>query len=131
MISVSGLLSVDYRIVITTREGTLCILRKGWLEGRQIARFTYPASGLVLLPIDQTIVVVCMNNLLECYSKKGKKLWSVDLPSIAICMVPVTLSHLGLSLVCIALDGGIIQIYLQKNLVDQFTVPGNYESIRI
>lgn len=83
-----------------------------------------PAVGLAILPIDQTIIVVCMNNSLDCYSKKGKKLWSIELPAPAMCMVPVTLNHIGMTLVCVALHGGLVQLYSQKNLVDQFTISG-------
>ncbi|XP_059613859.1 Bardet-Biedl syndrome 1 protein [Phlebotomus argentipes] len=123
MISVSGHFDIDFRIVVSTREGGVSILRKSWLEGRQIIRLDHPTTGLAILPIDQTIVVVCMNNSLMCYSKKGKRLWSVTLPAHSICMVPVLLSHLGMTLVCVALFGGLVQLYLGKHLVDQFTAP--------
>ncbi|GAB0098228.1 Bardet-Biedl syndrome 1 [Sergentomyia squamirostris] len=121
MISVSGQFDIDFRIVVSTREGGVSILKKSWLEGRQIIRLDHPTTGLAILPIDQTIVVVCMNNSLMCYSKKGKRLWSLTLPAHSICMVPVMLAHLGLTLVCVALFGGLVQLYLGKNLVDQFT----------
>lgn len=123
LISSSGQFDVDFKIVVSTREGSLCLIRKTWLEGRQITKLEQPATGLALLPIDQTIVVVCMNSSLLCFSKKGKKLWSVRLPASAMCMVPVQLPHLGVTLVCVALKGGIVQLYSQKNLVDQFTMP--------
>lgn len=124
MISVTGQFDIDFRMVIASREGPLCILRKSWLEGRQIVKLDHPTIGLALLPIDQTIIVVCMNKSLECYSKKGKRLWAIELIESALCMVPVHLAHLGLTLVCVALRGGLVQLYLQKNLVDQFSVPG-------
>ncbi|EAT38940.1 AAEL009211-PA [Aedes aegypti] len=123
MISATGQYDVDFRLVISTREGYLCLLRKGWPVGQHIVKLEYPSAGLALLPIDQTIVVVCMNNYLLCYSKKGKKLWSVTLPQPAVCMTPVPLPHLGISLVCVALRGGLVQFYCQKKLVDQFYAP--------
>lgn len=113
-------------MVIASREGPLCMLQKGWLEGRQIVKIDYPIVGLALLPIDQTIIVVCMNNSLECYSKKGKRLWTVELMESALCMETVHLAHLGMTLVCVALRGGLVQLFLQKNLVDQFSVSGLY-----
>lgn len=128
MISVTGQFDIDFRMVIASREGHLCILRKNWLEGRQIVKLDHPTIGLTLLPIDQTIIVACINKTLECYSKKGKKLWSVKLVASAICMTPVHLSHLGMTLICIGLRGGLVQLYLQKNLVDQFSVPGIWQN---
>ncbi|XP_058066095.1 Bardet-Biedl syndrome 1 protein homolog [Anopheles bellator] len=123
LLSASGQYDIDYRVVIATREGSLCFLRKGWLAAQDIVKLEAPAAGLSLLPIDQTIVVVCMNRALGCYSKKGKKLWRVKLPHPAICMVPVCLPHLGINLVCVALQGGLVQFYSQKRLVDQFYAP--------
>lgn len=73
------------------------MLRKNWLEGREIVRLEHPATGMALLPIDQTIVV--LSNSLMCFSKKGKLLWSSNLPQDAICLTPVPLPHLGISLV--------------------------------
>lgn len=122
-----GQFDIDFRIIISTREGAVCILRKGWLEGKSIFRIDYPAVGLSLLPIDQTIIVVCMNNTLDCYSKKGKRLWGVILPASAVCMVSITLAHIGQTLVCVALYGGLVQIYSNKVVVDQFSVPGEVD----
>ncbi|XP_065093979.1 Bardet-Biedl syndrome 1 protein homolog [Ochlerotatus camptorhynchus] len=123
IISATGQYDIDFRLVIATREGSICLLKKGWLVGHHIVKLEHPTAGLALLPIDQTIVVVCMNNYLLCYSKKGKKLWSVTLPQPAVCMTPVPLPHLGISLVCVALRGGLVQFYCQKKLVDQFYAP--------
>jgi Bardet-Biedl syndrome 1 protein len=83
IISATGQYEIDFRIIIATREGYLCILRKTWVEGQLILKLEHPATGLALLPIDQTIVVVCMDKSLICYSKKGKKLWGVSLPASA------------------------------------------------
>ncbi|XP_053676967.1 Bardet-Biedl syndrome 1 protein homolog [Anopheles nili] len=129
MISASGQYDIDYRVVITTREGALYLLRKGWLTGQHIVKLEAPAAGLSLLPIDQTIVVVCMNRSLVCYSKKGKKLWTVKLPQPAVCMTPVCLPHLGINLVCVGLKGGLVQFYSQKKLVDQFYAPESVSAL--
>lgn len=94
------------------------------MEGRQIIKLDHPTVGLSLLPIEQTIIVVCMNRTLDCFSKKGKQLWSIGLSEPAMCMVPIILAHLSITLICVALRGGLVQLYLQRNLVDQFTVAG-------
>lgn len=124
LISVSGQYDYDFRIVVATRQGDVCMLRRGWLEGKTIFKIDHPAVGLSLLPIDQTIIVVCIDKTLDCFSKKGKRLWGVILPEPAICMVSITLSHVGQTLVCVALRGGLVQIYSNKVVVDQFSVSG-------
>lgn len=97
LISASGSFQSDFKIVIATREGSLCILRKNWLEGREIVKLSKPATAMCLLQIDQTIVV--LSNSLMCYSKKGKMLWSILMTELVLCMTPVSLPHLGVSLV--------------------------------
>lgn len=97
LISASGSYQNDFKIVIATREGSLCILRKNWLEGREIVKLERPATAMSLLQIDQTIVV--LSNSLMCYSKKGKMLWSMAMPEAVMCMTPVSLPHLGVSMV--------------------------------
>lgn len=123
LISANGQWDQDFTIVVATRQGHVSVLRKGWLEGKNVIRLDQPVTGIALLPIDQTIVFICMNRSLQCFSKKGKRLWSVKLSAPAICMTCITLSHLGLTLVCVALDGGKVQLYSAKKLVDEFTVP--------
>lgn len=120
----SGQYDYDFRIVVGTREGDVCMLRRGWLEGKSIFKTDNAAVGLSLLPIDQTIIVVCVDKTLDCYSKKGKRLWGVILPEPAVCMVSITLTHVGQTLVCVSLRGGLVQIYSNKVIVDQFNVPG-------
>lgn len=88
-----------------------------------------PLVGLCLLPIDQTIIVVCMNQSLDCYSKKGKKLWTVALPQPAMCMVPIGLEHLSQTLICVTLRGGSVQLYGQSVLVDQFMAPATVSAM--
>lgn len=97
LISASGSYQSDFKIVIATREGSICILRKNWLEGREIVKLERPATAMCLLQIDQTIVV--LSNSLMCYSKKGKMLWTMLMPETVMCMTPVALPHLGMSLV--------------------------------
>lgn len=98
------------------------MLRRGWIEGKQMLHMDRPAIGLSLLTTDQTNLVVCAEQSLDCYSKKGKRLWGVQLPDSAMCMDTITLSHVGQTLICVALRGGRVQIYLNKVVVDHFNV---------
>ncbi|KAG5673312.1 hypothetical protein PVAND_003372 [Polypedilum vanderplanki] len=120
LISASGSYQNDYKIIISTREGSICILRKNWLEGREIVKLERAATSMSLLQIDQTIVV--LSKSLMCYSKKGKMLWSLNMNDTVMCMCPVPLPHLGVSMICVALKNGLVQLYSQKNLIDQFQV---------
>lgn len=70
-----------------------------------------------------------MNQSLDCYSKKGKKLWTVSLPHPAMYMIPIGLEHLSQTLVCVALRGGSVQMYGQSILVDQFMAPSTVSTM--
>lgn len=129
MLAVNGCFETDFCIAIATRYGSVYLLRKAASEGQEIFKPNYPLTGLVLLPIDQTIVVTSMDKKLLCYSKKGKQLYVVPLEEQAICMCMVNLTHLGLTLICVALREGLVQFYMQKYLVDEFQICGTVSSM--
>ncbi|XP_061397052.1 Bardet-Biedl syndrome 1 protein homolog [Musca vetustissima] len=129
MLAVNGCFETDFCIAIATRYGSVYLLRKTATEGQEIFKLSYPLTGLVLLPIDQTIVVSSMDKKLVCYSKKGKQLYMVPLAEQPICMTMINLNHLGLSLICVALEGGLVQFYMQKYLVDEFQIEGTVSSM--
>lgn len=58
-----------------------------------------------------------------CYSKRGKLLYQMQLEAQPVCILPLMLSHLGITLVAVALQGGIVKFFLQRYLVDEFVVP--------
>lgn len=122
LMAVSGQYDYEFRIALATREGSVCMLRRGWLEGKPMFHMDRPVIGLSLLPTDQTNLIICADQSLDCYSKKGKRLWGVNLPEAAVCMETITLTHVGQTLICVALRGGLVQIYLNKVVVDHFNV---------
>lgn len=129
MLAVNGCFETDFCIAIATRYGSVYLLRKSANEGQEIFKISFPLTGLVLLPIDQTIVVTSMDKKLLCYSKKGKQLYMVNLEEQPICMTMVNLTHLGLTLICVALQGGLVQFYMQKFLVDEFQLGATVSSM--
>lgn len=129
IIAVHGCYETDFFIAVATRYGSVYLLRKTVTEPQEIFKLSHPLTGLALLPIDQTIVVTSMDRKLLCYSKKGKQLYVVPLAEQAICMSMINLSHLGLTLICVALQGGCVQFYMQKYLVDEFKVQGTVSAM--
>lgn len=120
LVSANGSYQNDFRIIISTRENSVCILRKNWYEGREIIKLEKPATSLSLLPIDQTISVISAEKLLA-YSKKGKLLWFVELNERVYSMTPLSLQHLSISMVCVGLQNSI-KIFSKKTLVDEIMV---------
>lgn len=129
VLAVHGTFETDFCIIIATRYGSVYLLRKACPDGQEIFKLSQPMTGLVLLPIDQTIVVAAMNKRLLCYSKKGKQLYLIPLGKQPICLNSINLQHLGLTLICVALEGGLVQFYMQKYLVDEFETNGTVSSM--
>jgi len=122
LISVQGTFETDFCIVVATRNGGVYLLRKSQSEGQEIFKLGIPLTGLLLLPIDQTIIASTMDNRYLCYSKRGKLLYQVPMSDLPVCLLPLPLTHLGLTLVAIALRGGVVKFYLQRYLVDEFVL---------
>lgn len=122
LISVQGTFETDFCIVVATRNGGVYLLRKTQSEGQEIVKLGTPLTGLLLLPIDQTIIASTMDNRYLCYSKRGKLLYQVPLQDLPVCILPLPMTHLGLTVVAIALKGGVVKFYLQRYLVDEFTL---------
>lgn len=130
LISVHGTYETDFCIVVGTRNGGVYLLRKSSNEGQEIVKMTTPLTGLQLLPVDQTIVVTTMEQRLMCYSKRGKLLYQVPLEAQPVCILPLMLAHLGITLVAVALQGGTVKFFLQRYLVDAFEVPQTVAAMR-
>ncbi|EDV97757.1 Bardet-Biedl syndrome 1 protein homolog [Drosophila grimshawi] len=120
LISVHGTYETDFCIVIGTRNGGVYLLRKSSSEGQEIIKLSTPLTGLILLPVDQTIVITSMEPRYLCYSKRGKLLYQVQLDAAPVCILPLTLTHLGITLVAVAMQGGRVSFFLQRHVVDEF-----------
>ncbi|XP_053625882.1 Bardet-Biedl syndrome 1 protein isoform X2 [Plodia interpunctella] len=107
----TGLYSVDYRITIATREKCVCILKREWTEGRLLFATEEHIIAIEVMHADNTVMVICADNTMACYSKKGKKQWSLNLEHRPVAMTLVPVVHLGLTLVGVALASGHVQLY--------------------
>ncbi|XP_064544798.1 Bardet-Biedl syndrome 1 protein homolog [Drosophila montana] len=123
LISVHGTYETDFCIVVGTRNGGVYLLRKSSSEGQEIFKLSTPLTGLQLLPIDQTIVITTMEHRYLCCSKRGKLLYQMQLDAAPVCILPLMLTHLGITLVAVALQGGKVIFFLNRYQVDEFVVP--------
>lgn len=70
MVKSTGLFEVDFRIIIACRENTVCVLRRGWLEGKIIFQTTANIVDMLIIPGDNFIVVATDDKHLHCYTKR-------------------------------------------------------------
>lgn len=131
---------MEYRIVAACREGHVCVLRRGWLEGKSIIQLTTDIVDMVIKPGDNFIILATTDKMLHCYTKRvriftltfrlithyilqGQRLWSAKMINSVSCLSLVTLNHLSTHLVAVGLKGGSIHLYQGRHPVDYTSVP--------
>ncbi|XP_057671410.1 Bardet-Biedl syndrome 1 protein homolog isoform X2 [Diorhabda carinulata] len=121
-IKATGTFNVDFRIMIACRQGHICVLRRNWLEGKNIIQMNSNIVDFVILPEDNFIVVATTDKMINCFTKRGQRLWSVKLSQTITCLCLVQIGHIRVNLYGVGLDNGLIQLYQGRNIVDQTTV---------
>ncbi|XP_059061771.1 Bardet-Biedl syndrome 1 protein homolog [Achroia grisella] len=107
----TGLFNVDYRITIATREKSVCVLKREWPEGRLLFSTEEHIIAMEVLTSDNSIMVISTDHTMACYSKKGKKQWSMNLEHRPVAMTLIPVMHLGVTLTAVALASGHVHLY--------------------
>lgn len=114
ILSASGVYALGYRVAIITREGKILSVKDGELSSAKIEPESYPVD---LIRTTSTILVACMNNCINCYHPRGKKLYSLLTPSPVQCMEMLILQQSNSFATLVGLSNGEIRLYNEKNLV--------------
>lgn len=77
IISSIGLYDVEYKIIISCREGHICILMRGWLEGKLVVEFIDDIVDTVIIPRDNFIVAATRPNTLSCFTKRVSNIYKI------------------------------------------------------
>ncbi|CAH1155344.1 unnamed protein product [Phaedon cochleariae] len=123
MMRATGVLSLEFRILVACREGYICVLQRGWLEGKFIIQMTHNIADFVVIPDDNLIIVATTDKILNCFSKRGHKLWSLVMSNEIICLCLVPLPHIRMNVIAVGLKNGAIHLYQGRKCVDQINVP--------
>jgi len=114
-LSVSGLLDVDYRVMVAARNGVVYTVKNHELSTAVIELESQPC-GLLRTP--KTIIVGCMNNTVHSYHVKGKKNFSLYLPASVLCMELLSVQRQRMvKALIVALANGEVRVYNEKQLV--------------
>ncbi|XP_022090954.1 Bardet-Biedl syndrome 1 protein-like isoform X2 [Acanthaster planci] len=114
--SVSGLYDVEFRIIISCRDGNIYALKRGMKMAKHCVELNSQPVGLER--VGKNIVVGCMDQTLQCYTMKGKKLWTVYLPSSITTMSLMDHKQKGFKAVMVALDNCEVHFYREKYLIN-------------
>ncbi|KAK3932957.1 Bardet-Biedl syndrome 1 protein-like protein [Frankliniella fusca] len=118
VLSAFGLHAVEFRIIAACRDGSLRVARRGWTESKLLVQLPAQPVAMTVSPENASITIALMNQTLQCISKKGKLQWVVTLPAAACALCPIPLPHQSTTLIAVSLNGGLLQLYNGRQLVD-------------
>lgn len=70
MIRLLGTFEIEFRILVACRERYVTLLRRGWLEGKNVFQTTASIIDMILIPGDKFIVVAGSDKMMNCYTKR-------------------------------------------------------------
>lgn len=114
-LAINGLLDVDYRVVVAARNGYVYTVKNGELSSTVMELESQPVG---LIRTNKSVIVGCMNNTLVSYHIKGKKNYSLYLPSSILTMELLSVQRQRMvKAVIVALANGEVRVYNDKHLV--------------
>ncbi|XP_077996781.1 BBSome complex member BBS1-like [Glandiceps talaboti] len=117
--SVSGLYDVEFRIVVSCRDGHIYALKRGSKVAKPCVELGSQPVGLQR--VGKNIIVGCMDQTLQCYTLKGKKLWTVYLPANICSMGLMDHKQRGFKAVLVGLNNCDVHVYRDKYLVNNIS----------
>ncbi|CAN0407445.1 BBSome complex member BBS1 isoform X1 [Lampetra fluviatilis] len=115
-VDVSGLFDVEFRVVVACRNGNVYTLKRDSKKPRHCIELSSQPVGLVR--VNKNVVVGCMDESLQGYTQKGKRLWTVNLPAAITTMQLMDHKGRGFKAVLVAMVNSEVHIYRDKYLVN-------------
>ena len=126
--AVTGLHSVESRIVCACRDGHVYTIKNGALSGVPIELESLP-SGLAR--IDKNIVVACMSASIHTFHIKGKRVHSIYLPAPATSLEVLELTHArSVKALLAGLANGEVRLYNDKLLIASLQINEPLSALR-
>ena len=112
MLAVVGLKDVNYRVVVGCRDGNIYQVKNGQILGRKLELESGPVD---LLALSNSIIVGCMDRTVHSYTFKGRKNFSIHLPSnITSLETIVTRQHRTVECYAVGLAGNEVRVFNGK-----------------
>lgn len=117
LLSIAGVYEVDYKIYVSCRDGNIYSVRRGNKSAKICIQTGSHAVGIEKQ--GKNILVGAMDDSLSCYTSRGKKLWSLQLPSVITVMESFEIKTKGIKGVLLGLKNGEVRLYKEKTLVNK------------
>jgi len=108
----TGVIDVEWRSVVACRDGKVFQLKNGEVQSTVI-ELEHQCVGL--LRNQKSILIGCMNNTIHNYQMKGRKSYSIFLPSSILAMVPMKTSKKLQTIFTVALANNEVRVYNEKH----------------
>jgi Bardet-Biedl syndrome 1 protein len=117
LLCATGLLDVEYRILVACRNSSIYTIKNGELLGTIIDVESYPCA---MVRVDKSVVVATMANTIHSYHVKGKKQFSIFMPCpiTNLCGMNMETQRSAKS-VLVALANGEVRMYSGKVLLNR------------
>jgi Bardet-Biedl syndrome 1 protein len=117
---VSGLVDVEYRVIVACRNGNIHIIKNGELLGIVLEVESQPVA---MARMENQIVVGTMSNHLNYFNLKGTKIATLFMPSIVTNMCSLVQENVRNSkAIVVALANSEIRVYVGKTLLNKMLV---------
>jgi len=125
---ISGNFDSDYRITAACRNGNVYTIKNGEISGVVIELESHPVS---IVRIDKTLVIGLMNSTIHCYHTRGKKQYSIYLPSpIKEMEVLEMKGQRSVKCVMVVMENKELRIYNGKTLVNKVQLLENIAGMK-
>uniref|UniRef100_A0A7S1PG26 Bardet-Biedl syndrome 1 N-terminal domain-containing protein n=1 Tax=Percolomonas cosmopolitus TaxID=63605 RepID=A0A7S1PG26_9EUKA len=127
--SMSGKLDVDYRIIVSCRNGNVYTIKNDQISGIVIELESQPTD---LVTIDKTILIGTMSNTIHCYhARSGKKQYSIYLPCAIKDMEVLDMrGSRNAKCLIVALENNELRVYTGKQLTNLIKTPDRVAGMR-
>eukprot|EP00753_Platysulcus_tardus_P001082 PLAT11031.1.p1 GENE.PLAT11031.1~~PLAT11031.1.p1 ORF type:complete len:593 (-),score=328.29 PLAT11031.1:168-1946(-) len=113
--AITGMLDIDYRIIVATRGGKLYTIKSGRLQRSVVEMETYPCA---VARIGKSILVASTDAKLHCFHFRGNKLYTLAMPDRITNMEVISVRKSRVvTCLAVALENGDVRIYNDKQLV--------------
>ncbi len=110
-----GQFDIDYKCFVACRNGAVYMISKGKVES--VIQIDSKPIGFAKL--DKSLIIAAMDNTLQSFSVRGKKNFSISLPSQIVSIVKMESSRGDTANnVLVALKNGEIKMFNGKVLID-------------
>lgn len=120
-LSVFGSYITQYRIIVACRDGKIYTIKDGKVAKNPIILQSH-CCGMVL--VRKLLMVGCIDSTISCYTGKGQRLWILTMPSPIVGMILLNYRPKMFLATVVALKNGEVRTYVEKMLIDTFTLSG-------